>query len=50
MILCMGWIWLVSYIIVLGILCAIKYKNYTYFAEITAIFEILIYLIMVLCC
>lgn len=51
MILCMGWIWLVSYIIVLGILCAIKYKNYIYFAEITAIFEIIIYLIiMVLCC
>ena len=47
MIFCMGWIWLIGYLIVLGILCAIKWKHYVYWAEILALFEIIIF---ILCC
>lgn len=47
MIFCMGWIWLIGYLIVLIILCIIKWKSYVYWAEILALFEIIIF---TLCC
>ena len=47
MIFCMGWIWLIGYLIVLGILCAIKWRSYVYWAEIIAVLEIIIF---ILCC
>lgn len=39
-ILCMGWIWLVGYGIILGLLCLWKSKCYVYFAEILALIGI----------
>lgn len=45
MILCMGWIWLIGYLIVLSVLCIIKWKSYVYWAEIIALFEIIIFIL-----
>lgn len=42
----MGYEWLIYYLIILGVTCLIKFKSYVYFAELIALFEILIYLII----
>lgn len=47
MIFCMNWWWVLGYFIILAILCAIKWKSYVYWAEILALFEIIIF---ILCC
>lgn len=43
MILCMNWWWVLGYVVVLGILCIIKWKSYVYWAEIVALLEIIIF-------
>lgn len=43
--LCMGWVWLIGYLIILSILCIIKLKSYVYWAEILALFEIIIFIL-----
>ena len=43
MILCMNWWWVLGYVVVLGILCMIKWKSYVYWAEIVALLEIIIF-------
>lgn len=48
MIFTMGWIWLIIYFILLGLLCIWKYKCYVYFAEMLALFEIMIYILMII--
>lgn len=45
MILCMGWIWLIGYLILLDVLCLIKWKAYIYWAEILALLEIIIFIL-----
>lgn len=45
---CMGWWWLLGYVVILGILCLWKYKCYVYFAEMLALFEIMIYILMII--
>ena len=47
MIFCMGWIWLIGYLMALSVLCAIKWKSYIYWAEIIAVLELIIF---ILCC
>ena len=47
MIFCMGWIWLIGYLMALSVLCAIKWRSYIYWAEIIAVLELIIF---ILCC
>ena len=48
MVLCMPWYFILSYVLLLGSLCIWKYKSFIYFAENTALFTILIYLLYII--
>lgn len=48
MILCMHWLYIVGYVVILGGLCIWKYKCYVYFAEMLALFEIIFYILMII--
>lgn len=43
MIFCMGWWWLLGYVMILGILCLWRCKCYVYFAEMLALIEMIVY-------
>lgn len=46
MIFCMNWWWVLSYFVILGLLCIVKWKSYVYWAEILALLEICTYIII----
>jgi hypothetical protein len=43
---CMPWYWLVSFVILLGLLCLWKNKYYVYFAEILAVTSIYLWILL----
>ena len=50
LILCMHWIWIVEYILILGALCIWKFKSLVYFAEILALLLLLTNFFMKILC
>ena len=46
MIFCMNWWWVLGYAIILGILCAIRWKTFVYWAEMLALFELCLFILI----